>query len=116
MPDHGSPRTRQRSLWPCGLILLAVLVGTQLHNQSAEAAEHTGPVKIGALTQSWGPTPQMVGLREGLLALGYREGEPFVIGVRFTRGDIAASLAAARDLVQSGVEVIFAGPCSDPTA
>jgi putative ABC transport system substrate-binding protein len=108
MPDHDSPRTRQRSLWPCGLILLAVLVGTQLHDQSAEAAERTGPVKIGALTQSWGPTPQMVGLRDGLQTLGYREGEQFVIGVRFTQGDMATLPAAARDLVQSGVDVIFA--------
>jgi ABC-type uncharacterized transport system substrate-binding protein len=50
----------------------------------------------------------MVGLRDGLQALGYREGEQFVIGVRFTQGDIAALPAAARDLVQSGVDVIFA--------
>jgi putative ABC transport system substrate-binding protein len=108
MPDHDSPRTRQRSLWPCGLILLAMLVGTQFHDPSAEAAERTGPVKIGALTQSWGPTPQMVGLRDGLQALGYREGAQFVIGVRFTQGDIATLPAAARDLVQSSVDVIFA--------
>ena len=108
MADHGSPRRRQRSLWPCGLALLAVLAGPVLHDPSTEAAERTGPVKIGALTQSWGPTPMMVGLRDGLLALGYREGEQFVIGVRFTQGDIAALPAAARDLVQSGVDVIFA--------
>ena len=44
----------------------------------------------------------------GLLALGYREGEQFVIGVRFTQGDIAALPAAAHDLVQSGVDIIFA--------
>jgi putative ABC transport system substrate-binding protein len=85
-----------------------VLVGTQLHDQSAEAAERTWPVKIGALTDSWGATPQMVGLRDGLLALGYREGEQFVIGVRFTQGDPEALPAAAQDLVQSGVDVIFA--------
>jgi putative tryptophan/tyrosine transport system substrate-binding protein len=50
----------------------------------------------------------MVGLRDGLLALGYREGEHFVIGVRFTQGDTAALPAAARDLVRSGVDIIFA--------
>jgi hypothetical protein len=44
----------------------------------------------------------------GLVGLGYRDGEQFVIGVRFTQGDIAALPAAARDLVQSGVDLIFA--------
>ena len=29
------------------------------------------------LTESWGPTPATVGLRDGLQALGYREGEQF---------------------------------------
>jgi ABC-type uncharacterized transport system substrate-binding protein len=49
-----------------------------------------------------------VGLRDGLLALGYREGGHFVIGVRFTQGDPGALPAAAQDLIQSGVDVIFA--------
>src|SRR5512145_2443420 len=48
------------------------------------------PIRIGALTESWGPTPGVVGLRDGLVELGYRENHDFVIGVRFTQGDIAA--------------------------
>lgn len=103
---------RQRLLWRCGLTLLGLLAGPGLHDQSADSAERIGPVKIGALTQSWGATPQMIGFRDGLLALGYREGEQFVIGVRFTQGDIAALPAAARELVQSGVDVIFASDAS----
>jgi putative tryptophan/tyrosine transport system substrate-binding protein len=98
----------RRRLRRCGLALLAFLVGASFHDGRADSGTRTGPVKIGALTQSWGPTPQMVGLRDGLQALGYREGEQFVIGVRFTQGDIAALPPAARDLVQSGVDVIFA--------
>jgi ABC-type uncharacterized transport system substrate-binding protein len=47
-------------------------------------------------------------MRDGLLALGYREGEQFVIGVRFTQGDVAALPAAARELVEHGVDLIFA--------
>jgi len=43
-----------------------------------------------------------------LLALGYREGEDFVLGVRFTQGDRAVLLTAARQLVQHGVDLIFA--------
>jgi putative ABC transport system substrate-binding protein len=49
-----------------------------------------------------------VGLRDGLLALGYRENEHFVLGIRFTQGDLAALPAAARALVQYGVDLIFA--------
>jgi putative ABC transport system substrate-binding protein len=50
----------------------------------------------------------MVGLRDGLLELGYRENEQFVLGVRFTQGDLTALPAAARELVQYGVDLIFA--------
>jgi putative ABC transport system substrate-binding protein len=66
------------------------------------------PFRIGALTSSWGPTPGIVALRDGLLALGYREGEQFELGVRFTQGNLAELPAAARELVQYGVDLIFA--------
>ena len=59
------------------------------------------------LTESWGPTPEVVGLRDGLLELGYRENEQFVLGVRFTQGDLTALPTAARELVQYGVDIIF---------
>jgi putative ABC transport system substrate-binding protein len=77
------------------------------------AGERAGPFLIGALSESWGPTPAEVGLREGLLELGYRENKDFVIGVRFTQGDTAALSSAARELVQQGVDIIFA---SQPNA
>jgi putative tryptophan/tyrosine transport system substrate-binding protein len=66
------------------------------------------PVRIGALTESWGPTKGIVGFRDGLQELGYRENEHFVLGVRFTQGDTAALPGAARDLVQQGVDLILA--------
>jgi putative ABC transport system substrate-binding protein len=47
-------------------------------------------------------------LRDGLLELGYRENADFVIGVRFTQGDLSALPGAARQLVQDGVHIIFA--------
>jgi putative ABC transport system substrate-binding protein len=65
-------------------------------------------VKIGALTESWGPTPAVVGLRDGLQDLGYREDRDFVIGVRFTEGKAAELPAAARDLVRHRVDLIVA--------
>ena len=54
----------------------------------ATDAQSPRPVKIGALTESWGPTPAIVGLRDGLQELGYRENQDFVIGVRFTQGNV----------------------------
>jgi putative ABC transport system substrate-binding protein len=74
-------------------------------------AQCAGLVQIGALTEGWGPTPAMAALREELHVLGYREGEHFVIGVRFTHGDLKSLPEAARDLVRSNSTIIFAsGP------
>jgi putative tryptophan/tyrosine transport system substrate-binding protein len=78
-----------------------------LLTDSAETEERAQPIKIGELTESWGPTPAVVGLRDGLLELNYRENEQFVIGTRFTQGDLTALPAAARELVQYGVDIIF---------
>ncbi len=87
-------------------LLFGVLVGF-LPGTAAEAAGRGEPVKIGALTDSWGPTPDVVGLRDGLLELGYREDVDFIIGVRFTQGDPQALYPAARALVRFGVDIIF---------
>src|SRR5256886_15102510 len=72
------------------------------------ALERGSPVRIGALTVSWGPPPGVVGLIEGLVAMGYRENEDFVIGVRFTQGDMSALPAAAREMVRDGWTSSFA--------
>ena len=42
----------------------------------------------------------MVGLRDGLVELGYREEEDFVIGVRFTQGDLIALREAKRPMAK----------------
>ncbi len=83
--------------------LVAAYIPAAVH-----AAEHPRPMRIGVLTSSWGPSPSTVGLREGLLALGYREDQDFVLGIRFTQGDLTALPTAARALVQYGVDLIFA--------
>ena len=92
--------------WYVALIVLLVSSGLLTGDVGAE--ERAQPIKIGMLTESWGPTPAMVGLRDGLLELGYRENEQFVLGVRFTQGDLTALPAAARELVQYGVDIIIA--------
>jgi putative ABC transport system substrate-binding protein len=91
-----------------GLTLLVLVTGlaTAALMVPAVAAPPTRMIKIGALTESWGPTPAIIGLRDGLQELGYRENEHFVIGVRFTQGNPAALAEAARDLVRHGVDII----------
>ncbi len=102
---RATPRGGGRLLRQTFLIAL-VLLSRGLLTDSAGAEERAQPVKIGVLTASWGPSPSVVGLRDGLVELGYRENEQFVLGVRFTQGDLAALPAAARELVQYGVDLI----------
>jgi len=84
------------------LALLALLTFTS----PASQAQPRRLIKIGALTDSWGPTTSIVGFRDGLQQLGYRENQDFVIGVRFTQGNVTELPAAARDLVRHGVDLI----------
>jgi putative ABC transport system substrate-binding protein len=90
--------------WIMGLLLVSVAVVVGI----AGAADRDRPIRIGALNPSWGPTPLSVGLRDGLVQLGYREDEDFVVGIRFTQGDLTELPTAARQLVQYGVDLIFA--------
>jgi putative ABC transport system substrate-binding protein len=97
-----------RCRWQCYVAFVVLLVSSRLLTGSVGAEERAQPLKIGVLTASWGPTPPVVGLRDGLLELGYRENEQFVLGVRFTQGDMAALPAAARELIQHEVDIVFA--------
>ncbi len=91
------------------VVIALLLLSSGLFIRGVSRAERSGPVRIGALTASWGPTPPVVGLRDGLLELGYHEGQDFVLGVRFTQGDLASLSEAARQLVAYGVDLIFVG-------
>ena len=75
-------------------------------------AQRRGPVRIGAISESWGPTPALTGLKSGLMELGYREHDDFVIGVRFTRGDFAAVPTVTREFIKQGVDVLVLGSTS----
>ena len=105
-PGHTQVAGCER-LWLWALALVLVLLSLGRLSRSPEAAARARPVRIGALTDSWGSTPHMAGLRDGLVALGYREREDFVIGVRFTQGQHARLPAAAHDLVRTGVDLLF---------
>jgi putative ABC transport system substrate-binding protein len=85
-----------------------ILIGWGLLDGSP-AQPQAKPVLIGALSESWGPTPAIVGLRDGLVELGHRENEHFVIGVRFTEGDADELPRAARQLVERGADILVTG-------
>jgi putative ABC transport system substrate-binding protein len=85
--------------------LFVVLLVSVVLGGAAAAAE---PVKIGALNEGWGPTPAIVGLRDGLKALGYSEGEQFVIGTRFTQGNSKSLPIAVQELLKAGSDILFA--------
>jgi len=111
--DRGGVSRAQTLVGELGsMVLVVLLVSSGLLIKEASAAERARPIRIGALTESWGPTPQIIALRDGLLELGYRENEQFILGVRFTQGDQTALPAAARELVQYGVDLIFAAELS----
>jgi putative ABC transport system substrate-binding protein len=90
------------------LLAILLLMSSSLFPRGVGAAERPRPFRIGALTTSWGPTPMIVGVRDGLVELGYREDRDFFLGIRFTRGDVSVLPAAARDLVRQGVDLILA--------
>jgi len=89
------------------LALLALATGLAI--PGAAEAQPPRPVRIGVLTESWGPTPQVAAMRNALQELGYREEVDFTLGVRFTQGNPAELPAAARDLVRMGAGVIVTG-------
>ena len=96
-----------------GLLVIGLFLTFAGLRDGEVAAQPQRLIRIGALTESWGPTPAIVGLREGLKELGYRENEHFVIGVRFTQGDPAELPAAAQELVRHGVDVIVTSEAGD---
>ncbi|HEY5863960.1 MAG TPA: ABC transporter substrate-binding protein, partial [Candidatus Tectomicrobia bacterium] len=88
-------------------LLLVSLTILTLALGEVSVAKSSRPMLIGALTESWGPTPPIVGLRDGLVQLGYREEQDFFLGVRFTQGKRDALPSAARELVDAGADILF---------
>ena len=88
------------------LLALAIVLAMAGPPAWVSEAQSRRLIKIGALTESWGPTPAIVGLRDGLQELGYRENHDFVIGVRFVQGNLAELPEAARALTRQGADII----------
>ena len=65
--------------------------------------------RIGVVTEAWGANhPTVLGLKAGLRDLGLEEGRDVAFDVRFTQGDPKATFAAAKALVESGADLLFA--------
>ena len=76
---------------------------------TASAQPARRPFRIGVLHGAYFPgTPAAEGLKAGLKALGFEEGRDVTFDIRFTRGRLEASPAAAAALVSAGVDLIFA--------
>jgi putative ABC transport system substrate-binding protein len=88
------------------LLALAIVLAIPGPRAWVSQAQSRRLFKIGALTESWGPTPAIVGLRDGLQELGYRENQDFAIGVRFVQGNLSELPEAARALTRQGVDII----------
>jgi hypothetical protein len=105
--DTSGPRNTVRKIIRLYLILFMLVALKPLLICDVSGAERAKPIRIGVLTDSWGPTPGVVGLRDGLKERGYRDNQDFVIGVRFTQGADTALPQAARELVEQGIDILF---------
>lgn len=72
-------------------------------------AQQSGrPYRIGVLQDAFFPNiPQIEGLKAGLKTMGLEEGRDVTLDIRFTRGDLQATSAAAVTLAKAGVDLIF---------
>lgn len=96
----------QARLWRLPIFVL-IIVGTICLSWNLSRAQLARPILIGALTESGGPTPAIVGMRDRLVELGYKENKDFFLGVRFTNGDRTMLATGAQELIQSGATLLF---------
>lgn len=107
--DHSEGLTRFKSQTQNGrlCILPLILLAVHLSISGPGYAEPASPFRIGVLTDSWGGTPHIQGLRDGLIDLGYRENHDFTFGIRFTQGRRHDLHVATSDLMQAGADLIL---------
>jgi putative ABC transport system substrate-binding protein len=87
--------------------LLAALLVTLLPVPGG-GQEPRRPLRIGVLNEAFSAThPTVEGLKVGLKELGLEEGRGVAFDIRFTEGKPEAMPAAAKALVETGVDLIF---------
>jgi len=84
---------------------LLVLLGAA---PAAESQQTPRLYRIGVLNEAWAANhPAVEGLKAGLREQGFIEGRDVIYDIRFTKGEPGATSKAAKELVQSGVDLIF---------
>jgi putative ABC transport system substrate-binding protein len=73
-----------------------------------ETPAHNRPIPIGMLAYLYGPTADMLGMRDGLVELGLRQDEHVALGVRYAEGDENMLDTIVRQLVRDGAKVLYA--------
>lgn len=75
----------------------------------ADAQPAPKPYRIGVVTEAWAANhPIVLGLKSGLRELGLEESRDVAFDVRFTQGRPEDAPAAAKALVEDGVDLLFA--------
>jgi putative ABC transport system substrate-binding protein len=97
-----------KAAWRFGwmMVLMALLVGISAND--VPTSERDEPMPIGMLASLWGPTEDMLGLRDGLTARGIHQNEQVALGVRSAAGDASRLEVLARDLLRDGAKVLYA--------
>lgn len=86
------------------LILTLVLLAAPLAVEAQQARLY----RVGVILHGGAYSRAVDGLRDGLKESGFEEGKQFVFHVRETKGDLKSVEAAARNLEQEKVDLIFA--------
>jgi putative ABC transport system substrate-binding protein len=90
------------------LIRIAVALLLCVSPLPAEAQEARRPFRIGVINAAYAAShPTVEGLKAGLKELGIEHGRDVTFDIRFTEGKLDAMPAAARALVEAGVDLIF---------
>lgn len=93
---------------PSSMLRVAALVLLVCAASAAQAQPAHRVYRIGVLNEASGANhPTVEGLRAGLHDWGFKEGRDITYDIRFTRGDPAATQAAAVSLAKAGVDLIF---------
>lgn len=100
--------------------LAALAMATALLQAAAfpvEAEAPPRPYRIGVVIEAWAANhPTVLGLKAGLREFGLEEGRDVAFDVRFTQGKPEATPAAAKALVDSGVDLLFSSSVASTLA